>query len=313
MTVDSTYMFEKRRQVPLKYDRELWANTLMAMKRVGEIREKREQQHIKNRCASVCVVCILSSHTAAASAFAGGSTSLCSLRCVVHTQAACAVDVRMLQRAAWDLRRTTRARTRHFAHANFLSDSPAQTQAEQEAGIREGPQGGGQGHRPHCGACCAVREAPEAVGQAEEDRHRGDGLLIWVGWVIQYLANYYSYILARLRTSVGLGCDRGRLVFPQLSHAAYVHSSKHDHDCDDGSLTDTAPCGTDDRWVGGGEVQISAAPAHECCCGVIVESKAPTRGPVFKVMAQGTLLWPQLWAGYAPVWHLLVVETLAPA
>eukprot|EP00124_Ichthyophonus_hoferi_P004696 Ihof_evm2s551 gene=Ihof_evmTU2s551 len=47
MIVDTTFMFEKRRQVPLKYDRELWGNTLMAMKRVTEVREKREGQHIK--------------------------------------------------------------------------------------------------------------------------------------------------------------------------------------------------------------------------------------------------------------------------
>lgn len=52
MVVDSTYMFEKRRQVPLKYDRDLWSNTLMAMKRVQEIRERREQQHIKDRYVS---------------------------------------------------------------------------------------------------------------------------------------------------------------------------------------------------------------------------------------------------------------------
>lgn len=37
-------------QVPMKYDRDLWGNTLMAMKRVQEIRQKREQQFIKNRC-----------------------------------------------------------------------------------------------------------------------------------------------------------------------------------------------------------------------------------------------------------------------
>lgn len=55
MVVDSTYMFEKRRQVPMKYDRELWSNTLMAMKRVQEIRERRERQHIKNRCASLLI------------------------------------------------------------------------------------------------------------------------------------------------------------------------------------------------------------------------------------------------------------------
>eukprot|EP00038_Savillea_parva_P006601 m.164740 g.164740 ORF g.164740 m.164740 type:complete len:163 (-) comp12464_c0_seq1:223-711(-) len=49
MTVDSVYEFEKRRHVPVKYDRELWQNTVRAMKRVAEIREKREFHYIKNR------------------------------------------------------------------------------------------------------------------------------------------------------------------------------------------------------------------------------------------------------------------------
>mmetsp|Transcript_60 Transcript_60/g.117 ORF Transcript_60/g.117 Transcript_60/m.117 type:complete len:163 (+) Transcript_60:40-528(+) len=49
MTVDSVYEFEKRRHVPVKYDRELWQNTVKAMKRIAEIREKREFHYIKNR------------------------------------------------------------------------------------------------------------------------------------------------------------------------------------------------------------------------------------------------------------------------
>ncbi|KJE96734.1 ribosome biogenesis protein RLP24 [Capsaspora owczarzaki ATCC 30864] len=49
MAVDTTYEFERRRQVPVKYDRELWSKTLRAMKRIAEIRQKREAQHIKNR------------------------------------------------------------------------------------------------------------------------------------------------------------------------------------------------------------------------------------------------------------------------
>eukprot|EP01134_Creolimax_fragrantissima_P008179 CFRG8179T1 len=49
MVVDSTFSFEKKRNVPLKYDRDLWANTLLAMKRIAEIKEKRERQFIKDR------------------------------------------------------------------------------------------------------------------------------------------------------------------------------------------------------------------------------------------------------------------------
>lgn len=46
---DAVYEFEKRRHVPVKYDRELWQNTVRAMKRVAEIREKREYNYIKQR------------------------------------------------------------------------------------------------------------------------------------------------------------------------------------------------------------------------------------------------------------------------
>jgi large subunit ribosomal protein L24e len=46
---DSTYEFEKRRNVPVRYDRELVATTLEAMKRVQEIKSKREKAFWKNR------------------------------------------------------------------------------------------------------------------------------------------------------------------------------------------------------------------------------------------------------------------------
>ncbi len=42
MAVDSTFEFERRRNQPIKYDRELMAKTLVAMKRVDQIREARE-------------------------------------------------------------------------------------------------------------------------------------------------------------------------------------------------------------------------------------------------------------------------------
>ena len=50
MAIDTTYEFEKRRNVPVRYDRELMATTLLAMKRVKEIRERRERQFYMNRC-----------------------------------------------------------------------------------------------------------------------------------------------------------------------------------------------------------------------------------------------------------------------
>eukprot|EP00727_Mastigamoeba_balamuthi_P010828 m51a1_g6368 putative probable ribosome biogenesis protein RLP24 (176) ;mRNA; f:120602-121397 len=42
MTMDSTFEFEKRRNRPVRYSRELMAKTLQAMRRVEEIRSRRE-------------------------------------------------------------------------------------------------------------------------------------------------------------------------------------------------------------------------------------------------------------------------------
>ncbi|EJD05776.1 uncharacterized protein FOMMEDRAFT_78680 [Fomitiporia mediterranea MF3/22] len=52
MTIDSTFEFEKRRNVPVRYNRELIATTIKAMKRVGEIRQRREQAFWRNRLAA---------------------------------------------------------------------------------------------------------------------------------------------------------------------------------------------------------------------------------------------------------------------
>ncbi|OWF44493.1 ribosome biogenesis protein RLP24 [Mizuhopecten yessoensis] len=49
LAVDPSFEFEKRRNVPVKYDRELWTTTVKAMKRIDEIRVKRQNQHILNR------------------------------------------------------------------------------------------------------------------------------------------------------------------------------------------------------------------------------------------------------------------------
>ena len=44
-----TFEFEKRRNVPVRYDRDLVQNTLKAMQRVGEIRRRREHTFWKHR------------------------------------------------------------------------------------------------------------------------------------------------------------------------------------------------------------------------------------------------------------------------
>ena len=47
---DSTFEFEKRRNVPVRYNRELVQTTVKAMKRVAEIKQRREHAFWKNRC-----------------------------------------------------------------------------------------------------------------------------------------------------------------------------------------------------------------------------------------------------------------------
>lgn len=49
MVVDSTLTFAARRNVPVRYNRELVSVTLKAMQRVAEIRAKRERAFYKNR------------------------------------------------------------------------------------------------------------------------------------------------------------------------------------------------------------------------------------------------------------------------
>ncbi|KAK4459221.1 ribosomal protein L24e-domain-containing protein [Cladorrhinum samala] len=51
MTVDSTLQFAARRNVPVRYDRELFAKTLKAMERISEIRARRERVFYKKRMA----------------------------------------------------------------------------------------------------------------------------------------------------------------------------------------------------------------------------------------------------------------------
>merc|ERR1711915_648987 len=49
LTVDNSLEFEKRRNIPVKYNRELWQKTVEAMKRVEEIKQKRQARFIMNR------------------------------------------------------------------------------------------------------------------------------------------------------------------------------------------------------------------------------------------------------------------------
>jgi len=51
LTCDASLEFEKRRNMPVKYDRELMQNTVKAVKRISEIRQKREAHFILNRLA----------------------------------------------------------------------------------------------------------------------------------------------------------------------------------------------------------------------------------------------------------------------
>lgn len=49
MVVDATFEFERKRHVPVKYNRDLMATTLKAMKRVQEIRQAREKRFYTQR------------------------------------------------------------------------------------------------------------------------------------------------------------------------------------------------------------------------------------------------------------------------
>ncbi len=46
MVVDSCFEFEKKRDTPIKYNRELMVNTIQAMKKIQQIRERREKDFI---------------------------------------------------------------------------------------------------------------------------------------------------------------------------------------------------------------------------------------------------------------------------
>eukprot|EP01053_Blabericola_migrator_P003075 Blabericola_migrator_1__3074@NODE_1898_length_3592_cov_148_977872_g1215_i0_p2_GENE_NODE_1898_length_3592_cov_148_977872_g1215_i0NODE_1898_length_3592_cov_148_977872_g1215_i0_p2_ORF_typecomplete_len159_score39_46Ribosomal_L24e/PF01246_20/3_1e16Ribosomal_L24e/PF01246_20/1_1e04AAA_23/PF13476_6/0_38MTBP_C/PF14920_6/1_1_NODE_1898_length_3592_cov_148_977872_g1215_i011281604 len=49
LTIDSVFQFEKRRNVPIKYNRDLYIKTIKAMKRIDEIRQKRRARFYQMR------------------------------------------------------------------------------------------------------------------------------------------------------------------------------------------------------------------------------------------------------------------------
>lgn len=49
LTVDPAFEFEKRRNVPRKYNRELWTKTVEAVKKIKDIRERRERHFVMER------------------------------------------------------------------------------------------------------------------------------------------------------------------------------------------------------------------------------------------------------------------------
>merc|ERR1711946_94918 len=49
LAVDPSFEFEKRRNVPVKYDRDLWQKTVEAMKKVEQIRNRRQAAFINTR------------------------------------------------------------------------------------------------------------------------------------------------------------------------------------------------------------------------------------------------------------------------
>lgn len=49
MTVDQVFTFEKRRNIPVRYNRDLLVRTVGAIKRINEIREARQKRFWENR------------------------------------------------------------------------------------------------------------------------------------------------------------------------------------------------------------------------------------------------------------------------
>lgn len=52
---DSTFEFEKRRNIPVRYNRDLVQTTVKAMQRIGEIQARREKAFFNNRYLSMTI------------------------------------------------------------------------------------------------------------------------------------------------------------------------------------------------------------------------------------------------------------------
>ncbi|EDW15582.1 hypothetical protein AWZ03_001524 [Drosophila navojoa] len=49
LTIDPSFEFEKRRNVPIKYNRDTWQKAITAIKKVTEIKERREKHFVMER------------------------------------------------------------------------------------------------------------------------------------------------------------------------------------------------------------------------------------------------------------------------
>ncbi|XP_044738385.1 probable ribosome biogenesis protein RLP24 [Chrysoperla carnea] len=49
LTVDPSFEFEKRRHIPVKYDRQTWTKTIEAMKKIETIKQRRQNAYIMQR------------------------------------------------------------------------------------------------------------------------------------------------------------------------------------------------------------------------------------------------------------------------
>ncbi|XP_076633545.1 ribosomal protein L24-like [Colletes latitarsis] len=49
LAIDPSFEFERRRNIPVKYNRELWTKTVEAMKKVETIRQRRQNLHVMQR------------------------------------------------------------------------------------------------------------------------------------------------------------------------------------------------------------------------------------------------------------------------
>ena len=59
LAVDPSFEFEKRRNVPVIYNRQTWSKTVQAMQRIEEIKTKRQNHYLKNRYLLVFFLILL--------------------------------------------------------------------------------------------------------------------------------------------------------------------------------------------------------------------------------------------------------------